>query len=267
VQSFTSSTHISNWQFGRTVAGAQEDPALGISLFDQPHKVVGYATYTLNWLKRLSTDVTLSYQGVSGPAHDYIYASGSTGLGDLNADGFQGNDLLYVPTSATDPTQIQFRTATFTNAQGQRISVSAADQAAAFQRLIDSSECLASQRGQIMTRNSCRQPFFNQFDLNLRQSLPEFAGQRISIQLDVFNFGNLLNKEWGQQLVTPQSGNSNVPLVTHVGQSSADARTAVPIVTYNPFTFETSGTTPNEYQAGNFAGNFWRMQLSLRLSF
>jgi TonB dependent receptor len=267
VQSFTSSTHISNWQFGRTLSGRQEDAFTTTSLFDQPHKVIGYGTYTLHWLKRLTTDVTLSYQGVSGPPHDYVYG-GSGANGDLNADGVNGNDLIYVPTSATDASQIQFATTTFTDPKGNRVSVTAADQAAAFQQLLDASDCLSSQKGQLLKRNSCAQPWSNQFDMNIRQSLPEIRGQRVAIQLDVFNLGNLLNKDWGKQRVTPQSSNSNVPLITHVGMTSTDPKTAVPIVQYNVFTFDPDRTGhPKEYQPGTFASNYWRTQVSIRYSF
>jgi outer membrane receptor for ferrienterochelin and colicin len=269
VQSFTSSTHISNWQFGRTYAGRQEDPYTTVSLFDQPHKITALGTRTLNWGRHrgYATDFTLSYQGVSGAPHDYIYG-GSGGRGDLNADGVQGNDLIYVPKDANDPNEIRFQTTNFTDPQGNRVSVSAADQAAAFEQFIKSSPCLRSHRGEILPRNSCSQPWSNNFDLNVRQQLPSIGGQSFAVQLDVFNFGNLLNKNWGQQRVTPQSGNSNVPLVTHVASSSAAAATAVPVVTYNPYTFDPQRSGhPQEYQVGNFASNFYRLQLSVRYSF
>lgn len=268
VQSFTSSTHISNWQFGRTLAGRQEDPYLTTSLFDQPHKITATASYTLNWLKRFATDFTAVYTGVSGGPHDYVYG-GSGGAGDLNADGVQGNDLLYVPRSATDPAEIQFRTTNFVNPSGTSVSVTAAEQAAAFEQLVNSSTCLSTYRGQIIPRNACRQPFTHNVDVSVRQAIPTIAGQRFTLQFDVFNFGNLLNKNWGKNPVTPQTLNSNVPLVTHVGMTSTDPRTAVPIVTYNVFTFDPDRSgNPNEYQAStNFAGNFWRTQIALRYSF
>ena len=274
VQSFTSSTHGSNWQFGRTYAGRQEDAYTTVSLFDQPHKIQAIGTYTLNWLKNFSTDFTLDYQGVSGPPHDYIYG-GSSGRGDLNADGSQGNDLIYVPLDARDPTQLRFQNANFT-VNGVSTAVTAADQAAAFEQFIRSSECLSDHRGQILPRNSCRQPMVHQLNLAIRQSIPSIMGQRLSVQFEVNNLGNLLNSEWGQQRVTPQSGNSNVPLVTHVAQSGSDATVAVPVVTFNPFTFDpnfkknsaaASATRPNEYQPGTFASNYWRTQLSVRYSF
>ena len=262
VQSFTSSTHISNSQFGRTLYGRIDDPYTSTSLFDQPHKVIGILTRSFQWWRDFSTDVTLFYQGLSGPPHDYIYA-GSSGAGDLNADGFQGNDLLYVPTDARDQNQIRFQ-----NSGSGATLVTAAQQADAFEALINASPCLTRYRGQIMPRNACHLPFSNQMDLTIRQALPLGRGNRVSVALDIFNFGNLMEKGWGKVRVSPFTGNSNVPLITHVGMSTAVTGTAVPIVQYNIRTLDPSGTGfIQEYQPGDFASNYWRSQLSFRYSF
>lgn len=261
VQSFGSSTAISNWQFGRTIAGRQEDAFTGISLFDQPHKLSAAGTYTLRWLKNFSTDISAFYTGVSGAPHDYIYSSGGGTAGDLNGDGSTGNDLIYVPTRATDGTQIQFRNITGTvNGVPNTIISSAANQAAQFDDFIDNSECLKGVRGQILERNSCRLPFSNQVDVAIRQVLPEILGQKLSFQLDIFNFGNLLNEKWGVQRVSPLSSNSNVPVLRHVGYTTNNPATAVPIVQFSP-------PAGGEYINGNFVSNFWRTQISFRLSF
>ncbi|MEP7345583.1 MAG: TonB-dependent receptor [Gemmatimonadaceae bacterium] len=255
VQSFTSSTHISNWQFGRTLSTAQEDPMLGISLFDQTHKIAANGTYTFEWKRNWGTDVSMFYQGFSGSPHDYVYA-GSGAAGDLNGDGRNGNDLLYVPRDAHDDNEIQFKTI-----GSGATAVTAQAQADAFEKFIQNSDCLSRYRGQILPRNICKQPFTNQVDLAVRQSVPLIASHRLSVQFDIFNFGNLLNKKWGQQKVTEvnSGANANVPLVTHTGQTTTDPRTAVNIVQFN--------TNLHEYSVGNFASNYWRSQVSLRYSF
>jgi outer membrane receptor for ferrienterochelin and colicin len=262
VQSFTSSTHISNSQFGRTLTGKIDDPYTTTSLFDQPHKIVGLLTRSFEWWRDFSTDVTVFYQGVSGSAHDYTY-TGSGGAGDLNADGFVGNDLIYVPKNALDPNEIQFR-----NSGTGPTLVTAAQQANAFEQLISSSPCLSKYRGQLLPRNACALPFTNQMDLTIRQALPLGRGNRVSVALDIFNFGNLLEKSWGKIRVSPITGNSNVPIITHVGMSTTNPLTAVPIVQYNIRTLDPTGTGfIQEYQAGDFASNYWRTQLSFRYSF
>jgi hypothetical protein len=84
-------------------------------------------------------------------------------------------------------------------------------------------------------------------------------GQRLSLQADVTNLGNLLNKNWGQQRVTEASTRNNVPILTHVGMTSSNPTVAVPIVQFN--------VNQKEYVISNSATNFWRFQLSARYSF
>src|SRR6185503_16182050 len=157
----------------------------------------------------------------------------------------------YVPRNALDPTEIVFR------ASGNRTP---AQQAADFETFITNSKCLSKYRGQILPRNSCRLPFQNFVDLSLRQRLPSIRGQEVALTLDIFDFGNLVNKNWGKFRSSPLSTNSNVPLVTHVGYSTTSTQTAVPIVTFTP---------PNggEYTIGTSATQFWRTQLAVRYSF
>ncbi|HEY5545551.1 MAG TPA: carboxypeptidase regulatory-like domain-containing protein [Gemmatimonadaceae bacterium] len=251
VQSFGSSTHISNWQFGRTLSGDQFTPFRGISLFDQTHKITGTGTYTKHWTEGWATDFTATYSGVSGSPHDYVYASTSFSNGDMNGDGRNGNDLIYIPRSAFNTQEIRFRAVT----NGATV----AQQQAAFEQYILDSPCLRDQRGRILARNSCKQPFLNQVDVAIRQTVPSVRGQRLSLQADITNFGNLLSKNWGQARVTEASSNSNVPILTHVGMSSSNPTVAIPIVQFN--------VNQKEYIVGNFASNFWRFQLSARYSF
>ncbi|MEJ7759060.1 MAG: TonB-dependent receptor [Gemmatimonadaceae bacterium] len=272
VQSFTSSTHISNWSFGRTLSGVQEVPGEPtVSLFDQPHKVSGFLTKTFgwgrliksSWAEGLGTDVTLTYSGVSGSPHDYVYG-GASGRGDLNADGVSGNDLIYVPSDVNNLNQIRFAPLTVSGE-----TLSAADQASAFNQLIESSQCLSDARGSILNRNTCRLPFSHSVDLTFRQNIPLVSSaQRVAVQLDIFNFGNLLNKDWGQQRVSPISGFNNISLLTHTASSTAVPATAVPTVTFNYRTLDPDKTgTIDPYRVGNFTSNYWRMQLSARVSF
>lgn len=251
VQSFGSSTHISNWQFGRTLSGDQLSAFRGISLFDQTHKLTGTGTYTKHWTEGWSTDFTATYSGVSGSPHDYVYASTSFTNGDMNGDGRNGNDLIYVPRSAFNTSEIRFRAV--------NNGATVAQQQEAFEKYIQNSPCLSRYRGRILPRNSCKQPFLNQIDVAIRQTVPSVRGQRVSLQADITNFGNLINRKWGQARVTEASSNSNVPILTHVGMTSSNPTVAVPIVQFN--------VNQKEYVVGNFASNFWRFQLSARYSF
>jgi hypothetical protein len=137
------------------------------------------------------------------------------------------------------------------------------------EKLISTTPCLNNSRGKILERNSCRLPFSHNFDVTLNQNIPiRSMDQRLSMQLDIFNFGNLLNKDWGQQKVNPISTFNNISLLTHTANSTTSPATAVPTVNFNYRTFDPSKAgTITPYQVGNFAANYWRMQLSARLSF
>jgi hypothetical protein len=258
IQSLTSSTATSNWRFGRSLAGDQYSQNLDRSRFELPHRVVAYGTFTLT----TRTDVSVIYLGRSGSNYDYVYG-GNGGLGDLNADGAQGNDLIYIPADVASDAQIRFSGISpipgadnSSAAQAERV----AEQRTALQRFITSTDCLNRQRGRIMTRNSCRSPWTNTVNVSMRQALPAIRGQSFSVQLDIFNFLNLLNRDWGQQPLPPLGGGS-VPLLTHVGQSAGQltgGNGSQGVFTFDPAT--------QKYDRRH-VGSAYQMQLGVRYGF
>ncbi len=185
VQSLTSDQAVSLWQNGRQLAGAHSDLTPTTSYFQRPHRTILYGTLTSPW-KKWQTDVTAYYEGMSGTPFTY------TTNGDLNGDGFNGNDPIYVPRNAADLNEIRIGTGT-----GAAFTPNAAAQAA-FEKFIEDQPCLDRQRGSIMARNSCRSPWQNRMDVSIRQSLPKIRGQAFTVQLDIFNFLNFLNNDWGR---------------------------------------------------------------------
>src|SRR5205807_6198417 len=186
VQSLTSDRAISNWRNGRQLSDAHEALQTANSVCSRPGRFLAYGTYSLPW-KGVSTDLTVYYERTSGVPISYV-----AGSGDLNGDGYNGNDLLYIPRDATDPNEMRIGT----GVDGAFVQNVAAAQA--FNRFIDAQPCLAEQRGHIMKRDSCRSPAQSRLDLSIRQSIPQFRGHQLALQLDFFNFLNFLNKDWGQ---------------------------------------------------------------------
>ena len=267
VVSITSSTAGSNYRYQRDVSGRLDDMSVTRSKYDQPHRIVATGTYHFPSL----TDVSMIYTGNSGAPFDYVYRSNGGSTGDLNADGQSQNDLVYVPTDARDPNQILFRGYNGSAAQ----QADAAAQAAAFESFINSTPCLKEARGTIMTRNACRNPWVNEFDVSIAQSLGAIGalgGSRVpnldnlQIRLDIVNFGNLLNKNWGKQAFSDQGNTcgqicSATTLLTHTGNvltGPAGNQSMQGI-----FTFDQQFQA---YNADNASSNY-RMQLSLRYSF
>ena len=257
LQSLTSDRAISNWRNGAQIAGLESDLPLTTSVFERPHRVALFGNYTAPWR---STEVSVYYNGNSGTPIVY------TANGDLNGDGFNGNDPLYIPRNAADPTEIQIGAP-----QNPAAAVSATNpfvldpaMAQAFESFIRANDCLNDQRGKIMERNSCRTPWSQKLDLSIRQSLPEVRGQRLTLQLDIFNFGNLLNKKWGQveqPVLSPTFPQQQVLQLR--------SRQAGPLSqSQNQFTFNSTVQQSGAFLAQQtLASNFYQMQFTIKYSF
>lgn len=209
---------LSNWRDGRVMSGRHESIETEVSAFGAPHRLVLAVLLASPW-RRWATDLSLYYVGESGAPFTYL-AFGASGLGDLNADGTNANDPIYVPRSAFNDREIRF--SGLSSAAGDDNSPAAqlrrvAEQQAAFERFIAGSTCLRKQRGQIVERNSCRSPALHTSNLAVRQSIPLPTGHSLSVQLEVFNVLNLLDAHQGLLRT------SNAAVLEHVGQTPADA--------------------------------------------
>jgi hypothetical protein len=120
-----------------------------------------------------------------------------------------------------------------------------------------------------MSRNACRNPWQNDIDVSVGQSLRAFGQQNLQLRLDVINFGNLLNKKWGAQNFSDQNNTcgpicSATTLLGHVknvlpaGTVGTTSPLAQGVYNFNK--------TMKPFNADNAASNY-RMQLSLRYSF
>ena len=254
VQSLNSSRAISNWQFGREEGGNLLATNTAPSIYDQPNKLLIAGTYTFPWQK-WKTDFTLIYQGYSGSTFDYVY-TGSGGRGDLNGDG-NTNDMIYVPKNVFDPNEIQFAPIP---ASGKNPAVAVSTQQLALYNLIQSTSCLRDHQGEIMTRDSCRNPWVNSLDATLVQALPQISGHTVTLRLDIFNLPNMLNSNWGRLRTAGGSTFSDISLLTVAGMTAPVNRqnptAGIPIVQFQP--------TYVQYQIQNSAANFYQLQLSAR---
>lgn len=255
ITDLTSSVALSNWQFGRIYAGSQYAKNVDVSAFDQPHHVMLSGTWTTP-SKNFPTAISLIYNWQSSTPFAYI-AGGSGGRGDLNGDGSNANDPIYVPKNALDPREIQFSTLTVGG-----ITYTPGQQAAAYEKFIAGDDCLNSQRGGIMTRNSCRNPSYATLDMSIRQSLPSIRGNSLSLEFQVFNVLNLMNPNWGKVQLAGGTANPQVTLVQQTGETNTgNIRTNQPIFTFDP------NNLPTRYITSTSAFGFWRTQVGIRYSF
>ena len=169
---------------------------------------------------------------------------------DANGDTGGTNDLIYIP---RDTSEMNFKALTVSGK-----SYTAADQAAAFDTLISNDSYLSSHRGQYAERGAVFLPVVNRIDLSISQDVfHSIAGHRHAgqVRLDITNFGNLLNKDWGvgQRLV------NNAILTSPTADTTGK-------LTYN--LQNVSGnliTTPLQTSAG--IADIYVMMLSFRYTF
>ncbi len=159
------------------------------SRFDIPLSVKASVAWDHAFFGDYKTTLTAYYNGHTGQPYSWVFG------GDVNGDAVATDvDLAYIP-MINDPivgSYVQVTNGVVTAATPERI--------AAFQALIESDRYLRSHRGQIAGRNAMHQPWVNQLDIGLQQELPGFVdGNKFVVRLDIYNFLNMLNKDWGDQ--------------------------------------------------------------------
>ena len=180
----TSSQAYSNWSYNENWRGSN-NPEVSYTDFDQPHRIIASASYKVSYGKNFATSVALFYNGNSGSRYSLCYN------GDLNKDGVNGNDLLYVPTDA-EVDAMNFKTLTGLTPDQQKIDLKGF--------LASEESGLSDKRGGYAERNELMTPFEHHFDLRLMQDFYIMVGSRkhtLQVNLDVLNIGNLFNRAWG----------------------------------------------------------------------
>ncbi|HET6342651.1 MAG TPA: TonB-dependent receptor [Gemmatimonadota bacterium] len=228
--------------------GTLERQNLRPPLSDIPHSVRLSGTLDLPY----GVNLALVYDGASGDPYTYVIE------GDANGDGFgaaffniQNNDIAYVPQNA---------------APGGDISLVVFDEVAhafvpappsEYTRLeayIRSEACLHKQRGTILRRNSCRDPWRSSLDMRLSKAFPTRQGQSLEITADIFNLLNFLHRDWGLIRRSAFSGFESFGLFTLTGFDPVNGR--------GVYSLNLPETRVVDGDASR-----WRMQISMRYAF
>jgi hypothetical protein len=173
---------------------------------------------------------------MSGAPYTYVV------LGDPNADGFQpdfglSNDVVYVPKDADDITVV--------------------DEPGLYEALdslIRDEPCLRSQRGRLLERNSCRDPWRHETAARLSKGIALGDGRNLEIAADLFNVLNFVDTDWGVSRQTSFDLGNSVGLLDFVGYDTANGRGV-----YGPVAVDRRQIEP--------VGSRWRLQLGATLSF
>ncbi len=220
------------------ISGDPNNPELSTSAFEIRGRIFASLIYTQEFFKDAPTTISLFYNGQSGQPFSFIYGS------DINNDGFDQNDLFYIPKDNSDIELGSVSNGVFTPNQAMYDALNG---------FINNDEYLSSHRGQIAERNASRNPWVNYIDLHISQDIPIITGHRFTINYDLLNLLNLLNSDWGWD----SSVFSTYIMARKAGTDNATGR--------NVYTFSApKNNTP--FTADNIFSR-WRMQLGVRYTF
>jgi hypothetical protein len=186
----TSSQNSSNWRFVENVMG-RDNLSLSYSDFDMGHRINGFLGYSKKYADKFRTSFSIFYNAQSGQRMSYVISGGNRMTNEDSGD----NDLIYIPARQADINLVDY-----TDANGN--VVTAASQWAELDGFISNDKYLDAARGGYAERNGSRLPFQTVLDLRIAQDFYIMSGGQkhdLQITFDVFNFTNLLNKEWGRR--------------------------------------------------------------------
>ncbi|MEQ8238895.1 MAG: carboxypeptidase regulatory-like domain-containing protein [Cyclobacteriaceae bacterium] len=213
----------------------RNNPELSYTRFDQPNRLIGLASYQTD-----NTTISVFYQGGEVGRFSYTY---SGNFGD------NAQRLLYVPNRASELNFEEFSSG--------GVTYTVADQEAAFDAYINQDDYLSDKRGEVAERNGAKLPWVHTFDLRLTQDIPLANQHKFQLSLDILNFGNLINSDFG----IPQTPNqSNV--LNFRGRN--DNNEPVYRMNFVPGTTEFPTET---FRESTSLANTWRAQLGIRYIF
>jgi hypothetical protein len=219
------------------------DEVLNISNFALPHRVIANLSYRIEYAKNFATTIGVFYNGSHQGRFSYTYGN------DFNGDGIAA-DLLYLPESSAELKFVNI-------VQSGNVVFTADQQRAAFDKYVADND-LEEFRGEYVPRNEFLRPWLNRFDIRILQDIFTNIGTRrstLQASLDIANFGNLLNKDWGIQ----ENLNGAESILSRSGAVST-----APNVNMNRVSGELP-TTP--FQNANGFGTTWSMQFGVRYIF
>lgn len=241
----TSSQNSSQWNNTETVNGANS-LALSRSDFDPGRRIVSNGNATLKWSKFTKSRIGFFYEGAQGTPISYVYFDN----GRLLQDTFSNSALIFVPAVQSDIRLVSTAANTLTP-QLQWDALNA---------FIEGNEYLRGRKGGYAERNGDRLKTSHVIDLKFAQEFTFNVGKKkhtIEFTADIFNFTNLMNKNWGKRYFAP---NDQVQLLTQVGFLPG---TTTPTFSYNP----AIGNLINQVDDVGLNSSRWQMQTGVRYTF
>ncbi|MBT28130.1 MAG: hypothetical protein CMO01_00610 [Thalassobius sp.] len=238
-----------NWESIQSVNG-KNNPSLSRSFFDVGSRVIGFVSYKKEYLSNFATTISLFYNGQSGQPYSYVYNDEGTLTNESN--GGSATNLIYVPENQGEILLVD-------QVVDGNVVKTAAQQWAELDAFIANDEYLSSRRGDYAERNMSRTPFENIIDLKILQDFYITGGNgmkhTLQVSFDIFNFTNLINKDWGRRYFVSDNQYQLINFEGFVGDTEQPS-----------FTFNDPGKPYDIIQSGIYSAR-WSAQLGLRYSF
>ena len=239
-----------SWTSARSING-NNDLSLSNSDFVSPNRLVGVFGYRLEYGKNAgggATSISIGYIGNQGNPFSYTIS------GDMNGDRVNGNELIFVPQSASSVKFLPLVVGTRTYTE--------AEQQAAFGAYINQDDYLKTRTGKYAQRNAVFINMLHRFDLSIVQDIyVNVKGKRNTIQIraDILNFGNMLNDKWG---VSERATNPSVLAFQSVVANEPTYKLAT-----EKFADGTTGLIKNTFSKNASVFDVWTAQLGIRYIF
>ena len=233
---------------GNAIFNDPNNPVLAYSASSPGHRTFINATYTKSFFGWGATSVSAFWTAFTNGNTSYVFS------GDMNGDTASGNDLIYIPRDQSEMSFAQFTTGTGASAR----TFTAQQQTEAFEQYIQNDPYLREHRGEYAKRNAVFLPMLKRMDLSLVQDVFKSTGTGKhggQIRLDITNFGNLLNSDWGVSQRIRQN-----QILTNAAVDAAGK------LTYR-MALQNNDLFTNPYQTNAGTADVYVMMLSFRYTF
>lgn len=245
----TASTASSNFQ-QRAVVNIN-DVTEGRSEYEREHRYTMTGDLSYEFFEGSPTKLRIFALRQSGQPYSYVFTNNPFG-----GNGQTFRNLLYVP--QTDAS------GNVTATSDPRVQYAAGFNLSAFNSYLQTSG-LSEYAGQIAPRNEFFSPWTSRIDLSLSQEVNVYEDHSITLELNIFNFTNLLNKNWGQVATPnffPTTGVVNGAIVTNGTVTNG-------VTCTQPTCYVYSGTisTPDQQVNVRSPSSLWQIQIGIRYEF
>ncbi|MCL2098625.1 MAG: TonB-dependent receptor [Bacteroidales bacterium] len=229
---------FSAWSNRQTI-NSLNTSELALSLMNTPHRIMASVNYHIAYAKYFATTISLFYTGRTGNAYTYVYAGRPSNYP-------AGTWIAYLPQEKNDV-----------------VWASDADWEA-YKWFAVNDKYVSKNLGKYAEKYGAYLPWNSRFDLRVAQDFKIKVGKTtntLQFSVDIINFGNMLNSNWG--IVDDLNGSfSAFPILNYIGRDAATGKAIVSMNTARANVYHTSATSAPSTQLAT-----WALQFGLRYIF